>query len=63
MMNRPEPWIEEERRQTAMEDMPHIYCDVCGAALYSGDQYYDIGGEVWCPDCIERELKRTVDFD
>ena len=62
-MKRPEPWIEEEARQQAMEDMPHIYCDVCGDALYSEDIYYDIGGEVWCSDCIDRELKRTVRFD
>ena len=62
-MNRPEPWIEEENRQVAMEDMPHINCEICGRPLYEGDNFFDIGGEMWCEDCIERELKRTVRFE
>ena len=63
-MTRPlDPWHYEERHQQRMEDTPHIYCDICGDALYEADTYYNIGGEVWCPLCVKRELRKRVNFD
>lgn len=63
MMWTDNPVRDAERYQQKLDDAPHIYCDICGETLYEGDTYYDIGGEMWCPECLKRELKRTVRFE
>lgn len=33
------------------------YCLRCGAGIVFGDLYYDCYGELYCPDCMEEEIK------
>ena len=38
---------------------PHIgdtalHCDVCGAGIHEDEPYYEIAGDIYCPDCVER---------
>lgn len=45
---------EEKEDKWCHNDKPPIYiCDLCGEAIYEGDVYYDINGEVWCEECID----------
>ena len=39
------------------KEEPVITCDVCGKFVYDGDVYYDIDGDFWCEECIERNRK------
>ena len=39
------------------------YCRRCGDTLFPGDDYYELGGEVLCEDCMDlvlRGMRRTV---
>lgn len=28
-------------------------CRLCGAEIYGGGAYYQVNGQVFCPDCLE----------
>ena len=56
------PWIAETRRtghsRFGYWNSPHaeesaICCDRCRDSIYYGDEYYDIDGEIICPDCFD----------
>ena len=32
-------------------------CICCGEKIYSGDGYYDVDGEPWCEDCMNKCYK------
>lgn len=39
-----------------------VECQCC-AVLHEGDEYYEIDGQIWCPECIDDFLsdhKKTV---
>ena len=44
-------WEWKEKRRVVHE------CDYCECEIYEGDEYYEINGECYCPDCI-KEFKR-----
>ena len=31
---------------------PFTYCDECGEEIYEGDDYYNIGGNIFCENCV-----------
>lgn len=35
-------------------------CAWCDAEIYDGDEYYDIGGEIVCTECVN-ECKHTAE--
>lgn len=35
------------------------HCTMCGAEIYEGDEYYDIGGDAICEDCIENARREA----
>ncbi len=39
---------------------PPLICDECECGLYSGDEYYDIDGKIFCSGCI-LDCKNWVD--
>lgn len=45
--------IEEEAEQA-------FTCDWCGEPIYDGDEYYDLGGERVCSDCIRNCQKMAT---
>ena len=39
------------------------YCRRCGDTLFPGDDFYELGGEVLCEECMDlvlRGMRRTV---
>lgn len=34
------------------EEVEPVECG-CGNTLYVGDEYYEIDGQIWCPECID----------
>lgn len=46
------------------EERPIAHCDCCGGEIYSFDSYYDIDGDIVCPDCLleyaEREFAKYL---
>jgi hypothetical protein len=41
--------------------MVHI-CSECGEAIVDGDDYYEIGGDPYCDDCVFHKTAE-VDYD
>ena len=37
-------------------------CYSCGAEILYGDDYYDIGGDIYCEDCID-EFRKTAEVE
>lgn len=37
-------------------------CDMCGAEIYAGDEYFEIAGGVYCEECIEG-CKKEAEVD
>lgn len=35
------------------------HCAICDAEIYEGDEYYDIGGDAICEDCIENARREA----
>ena len=44
------------------EDWEEKCCNICGADIGVGDEYYEIAGETWCEDCIRDCEKVTSDL-
>lgn len=40
--------------------MPPHYCESCGMPMYAGEEGYDLGGQVWCAECV-RDAAFTVE--
>ena len=40
-------------RRDSQERPPRYLCHSCGGEIYPGDEYYDIGGEKLCRECID----------
>ena len=42
---------------------PRKMCDCrnCGWGLYEGDEYYEIDGECYCEDCVEKLYRKIVE--
>ena len=50
-------WIVNDRES----ELEKAYtCEWCGDPIYYGDEYYDLGGDKVCEDCI-RDCRRTAD--
>ena len=45
-------WEWNEGKREVMHE-----CENCGAEIYEEDEYFEINGECYCPDCI-KEFKR-----
>lgn len=37
-------------------------CACCGFKIYDGDDYYDIGGDIYCEECVE-DSKKIAEVD
>lgn len=33
---------------------PGLRCDACGGYIPEDEPYYEIAGDIYCPDCVER---------
>lgn len=44
------------------EEIPVFECSGCGRDIVDGEDYWDILGEQWCEDCIDkaRQTARAV---
>lgn len=45
------------------EETVALHCEVCCTAIYIGDTYYSMDGDVWCEECIDnymRAIRRTA---
>ena len=45
------------------DDSESVVCDSCRDTLYDGDEYYEMDGATYCPDCFEAmtyRMKRYV---
>lgn len=40
-----------------------MYCDGCGDEIYEYDKYYDINGEAYCEDCLEKYFAKEAEID
>lgn len=49
-------WIVNEKEEE--EQVYHI-CDWCGTQIYFGCDYYNVGGDKVCEECI-RDCRRTA---
>lgn len=54
-----DPVRDAEAYDLAQEDAPCIYCALCGAAMYDGEDYYEIDDLPYCPDCISDRKKEV----
>lgn len=43
------------------EEKPVLQCE-CGKAIYDGDSYYCVCGEVFCEECID-DCKKIAEAD
>jgi hypothetical protein len=43
------------------EDFPH--CAKCGGSLYPYDTYTELGGQLYCENCVERNTHSTADLE
>lgn len=51
----------EGRDPIHLSDCPH--CSRCRDTLYPGDDYYDVGGETLCEECMDsvvRHMRKVV---
>lgn len=44
------------------EEIPVFLCSGCGRDIVDGEDYWDILGEQWCEDCMDksRQVARAV---
>lgn len=49
---------------------PQVFgeCDMCGAEIYEGEDYYEIAGGIYCEYCVseckkEAECEEYADYD
>lgn len=40
----------------------YCLCWRCGSEIREGDNYYDMGGEIWCEECVS-DRKRCAEFN
>lgn len=48
-------------RELENEEIEIDTCSECGCSIYQGEEYYDIGGQVLCCDCIYY-FKKTAEL-
>ena len=51
-------WDAEQSKK--LERLPK--CGICGEPIQS-EHYYEINGDNVCPDCLENEFRKDVDFE
>ncbi len=49
----------DSRCPNAPESPVYAHCDECGCVIRDGDDYYTIGGGVYCENCIEDARKEA----
>lgn len=45
--------------ERAREEASLPHCDYCGEAIY--DTYYDIGGDIFCEECMREHSRHNVE--
>ena len=60
-----DPVRDAERYASECEerDKKFIHCSVCGTVILYGDEYFEIDGQNYCPDCLSEQFGRTADYD
>lgn len=48
------------RYESDLEDQALLHCDICGAAIYEGDPYYEVEDMELCPDCMNDTFRRLA---
>ena len=60
MIRTGDPVRDQIRYESDLEDQALLHCDICGAALYEGDTFYEINGMELCPDCMNDFFRRLA---
>lgn len=57
-----DPAVQEDARQAAWDAKCDAFprCEECGGSLYPHDTYTEIGGKLYCEECI-RQHTHSVD--
>lgn len=50
----------DAEQQKQLDRLPK--CDICDHPIQD-DHYYQINGDNVCPDCLDNEFRKDVDFD
>ena len=52
-------WLTTDPRD---EEEPVYYCCSCGEGIFEGEDYYKIGSDNWCSECIDN-CKAVAEFE
>lgn len=48
-------------RKQAREEARLPHCDCCGEPIW--EKYYEINGEIYCEECLEKNFSHWVDLE
>lgn len=60
MIRTGDPVRDQIRYESDLEDQALLHCDICGAALYEGDAFYEINDMEICPECLNDNYRRLA---
>lgn len=60
MIRTSDPVRDQIRYESDLEDQALLRCDICGAALYEGDAFYEINDMEICTECLNDNYRRLV---